>query len=131
MSVVEIVPPTRREPRPSSVIGRSRRTGISEQRLLRDPRLVPQAVQLPRVHLVPLAFEPLLQQTRERQVHVVAAEQDVLADRDALEREIAVPLADGDQAEVGRAAADVADEHEIADAPRGAASRRRARRSQA
>ena len=32
-------------------------------------------------------FEPLLQQPREREIHVVAAEQDVLADRDALERQ--------------------------------------------
>ena len=62
-----------------------------------------------------LLFEPLLQQTRERQVHVVAAEQDVLADGHALKRELAVLLGDGDQGEVGRAAADVADEDEVAD----------------
>ena len=37
-------------------------------------------------------LEPLLQQAREREIHVVAAEQDVLADRDALEREVAVAL---------------------------------------
>ena len=59
---------------------------------------------------------------RERQVHVVAAEQDVIADRDALEREIAVVFADENQAEVGRAAADVAHEHEIADAELSGAS---------
>ena len=62
---------------------------------------------------MPLRFEPLLQQAREREVHVVAAEQDVLADGDALEREVAVLLGHRDQAEVGGAAADVADEDEI------------------
>jgi hypothetical protein len=37
-------------------------------------------------------LEPLLEQARQREVHVVAAEQDVLADGHALERQIAVPL---------------------------------------
>jgi hypothetical protein len=51
---------------------------------------VPQALQLPGVDAVPGLLEPLLEQARERQIHVVAAEQDVLADRDALERQLAV-----------------------------------------
>ena len=76
---------------------------------------MPEAVQLPGVDAMSRRFEPLLEQSREREIHVVAAEQDVLADRDALERQVAVPLADRDQAEVGRAAADVADQDEIAD----------------
>ena len=83
---------------------------------------MPQRLQLPGVDAVPGRFEPLLQQARERQVHVVAAEQDVIADRDALERQVAVALADGDQAEVGGAAADVADQDEVADARRAGAS---------
>ena len=80
---------------------------------------------------MPVRLEPLLQQAREREVHVVAAEQDVLADGDALEREVAVLLGDGDQGEVGRAAADVADEDQIADVDAAApavADARRARR---
>ena len=76
---------------------------------------MPQRMQLPGVDAMAGGFEPLLEQARQRQVHVVAAEQDVLADRDALERQVAVAFADRDQAEVGRAAADVADQHEIAD----------------
>ncbi len=71
---------------------------------------MPEPLQLPCVDAVALLFEALLQKSREREVHVVAAEQDVLADGDALEREFAVLLRDGDQGEVGRAAADVADE---------------------
>ena len=115
VSVVVIVPPISCEPRPSSVTGRSVSGGVAEQRLLREPGLVPEAVQLPGVDLVPGALQPLLEQPRQRQIHVVAAEQDVLADGDALERQVAIALADRNQAEVGGAAADVADEHEIAD----------------
>ena len=64
----------------------------------------------------PAASSRCCSSAREREVHVVAAEQDVLADRDALEREVAVALRDGDQAEVGGAAADVAHEDQVADA---------------
>src|SRR5262249_2146612 len=87
-----------------------------EQRLLRGAALVPQRLQLPGVDAVPLVLEAPLGEPCERQIHVVAAEENVIADRDALEREIAVALAHQNQAEVGRAAADVADQHEVADA---------------
>ena len=89
---------------------------VGEQRLLRHAGLVPQRLQLPGVDAVSFPFEPLLHDVRQRQVHVVAAEQDVIADRDALEREVAVALADRDQREVGGAAADVAHQHDVADA---------------
>ena len=46
------------------------------------------------------------------QVHVVAAQQDVLADGQARQREVARVVVDGDQREVGRAAADVAHEQD-------------------
>ena len=52
---------------------------------------------------------------REREVHVVAAEQDVVADRDAMQFQVAFALDDGDQREVGGAAADVDDEDDVAD----------------
>ena len=65
---------------------------VGEERLLREAALVPQAVQLPGVDAMACGFEPLLQHARQRQVHVVAAEQDVVADRDALEREVAPAL---------------------------------------
>src|SRR3954454_15979412 len=60
-------------------------------------------------------FEPLLQHARQRQVHVVAAEEDMLANRDALEREVAARLRHRNQAEVGRPAADIANQDEIPD----------------
>ena len=104
-----IVPPISREPLPSRVTGlfaRDASRAASPSRRGTGAR----GVQLPRVDAMAVRLEPLLQQAREREVHVVAAEQDVIADRDALEREVAVVLADRDQAEVGRAAADVADE---------------------
>ena len=76
---------------------------------------MPESVELPGVDLVSGGLEPLLRESREREVHVVAAEQDVLADRDALEGEIAVTLRDRDQAEVRGAATDVADEDQVSD----------------
>src|SRR5215468_3061835 len=63
-----------------------------------------------------LAFEPLLHETCEGEVHVVAAQQDVIADRHALEREIPIVLPNGDQAEIGGAAPDVDDEEQVTDA---------------
>ena len=89
--------------------------GVRQERFLREPGLMPQAVQLPRVDLVSGRFETLLQQTGQREIHVVAAEQDVLADSDALERELTLPLRYRDQAEVRGSAADIADQHQIAD----------------
>src|SRR3954470_21609606 len=63
-------------------------------------------------------FEALLDDACEREVHVVAALQYVIANGDALEREVAVVLADEDQAEVGGAAADVAHQQQVAHAKR-------------
>jgi hypothetical protein len=69
---------------------------------------MPQRVQLPRVEALTTLFEPLLQEPREREIHVVAAEQDVIADGDALEYEIPLVLGDRDQRKVRRAAAHIA-----------------------
>jgi hypothetical protein len=63
----------------------------------------------------------------QRQIHVVAAEQDVIADRDPLERERATVVGDLDQREVGGAAADVAHQHDVAGHQLLAATRRRSR----
>ncbi len=49
---------------------------------------------------------------REREVHVVAAEHQMVAHTDAGERRLAVAHLDFDQREVGGAAAHVADQHE-------------------
>ena len=73
-----------------------------------------QRQELPVADRLTLAFELGAQGVGQSQVHVVAAEQDVLADADALQRQFAVPFGDGDQAEVGSAAADVADQHDVA-----------------
>ena len=110
------MPPIRREPRPSSVTGCSVWAGLPSSVSFASRAWCHSAVQLPGVDAMSRRFEPLLQTSRKREIHVVAAEQDVIADRDALEREVAIALADRDQAEIGRAAADVAHEHEIADA---------------
>ena len=51
---------------------------------------------------------------REREVHVVTAEQDVVADRDPFEPETLRAPPNGDGGEVGRSAADVDDEKMLA-----------------
>src|SRR3954454_20695014 len=51
----------------------------------------------------------------EGEVHVVAADERVVADGDAAEGELAFLFGDADQGEVGRAASDVADEERVAD----------------
>ncbi len=51
----------------------------------------------------------------QRQVHVVAAEENVIADRDARQNKLAGLLGHGDQRQVGGTAADVADQHRVAD----------------
>ena len=89
---------------------------LREQRFLRDAALVPQRVQLPRIQMVPLFHEALLHDTCEREIHVVATEQNVIADCDTLQRKVAGVLSDQDQTEIGRPPADVAHEEQIAHA---------------
>jgi hypothetical protein len=50
--------------------------------------------------------------TGEREIDIVAAQEDVFADGDAFEGEFAIGFADGDEREIGGAAADVDDEDE-------------------
>src|SRR5439155_23187395 len=88
---------------------------LREQRLFCHPTLVPQRLQLPRINPVTFTLEALLHDARQGEVHVVAAEQNVIANRDALEREISVVLAHQAEAEIGGAASDVAHEQEMAD----------------
>ena len=76
---------------------------------------MPEAWHLAGVELGPLGGELLGGGVGQGQVHVVAAEQDVVADRNPRQRQVAGLLADGDEAEVGGAAADVADQHHVAD----------------
>ena len=58
------------------------------------------------------AGEPLFQVVRQGQIEIIAAEDQVIADGHAVELHLAAfAAADADQREVGRAAADVADEN--------------------
>ena len=50
----------------------------------------------------------------EGEIHVIATEENVLANADSLEFEIAILSADGDEAEVRRASANVADQNDVA-----------------
>ena len=108
------VPPMSLLPRPLTVIGSGSSRGSAEQRLLGEPAGVDQAVPLQR-HRACRSAAPAstrLDQLRQREVDVVAAEQQVIADRGALEA-VAVG-ADVDQREVGGAAADVEHQHPLA-----------------
>ncbi len=64
---------------------------------------------------VPLRRELARDHVREREVHVVAAEQDVFADRHAMQFKVALALDHRDQREVGRAAAHIDHENDVAD----------------
>ena len=62
---------------------------------------------------VELAAELWFEQTRERNVDVVAAEQEMIADGETFQSDARLGVAHGDQAEVGGAAADVDDEEKL------------------
>ena len=96
--------------------------------LLRAAARVDERALLHRIERLARIGELLARDRGEREVHVVAAEQDVIADRDPLEREVAVVARDLDQREVGGAAADVAHEHDVARRRGPCATPRRARR---
>src|SRR5262249_51123562 len=87
-----------------------------EQLLLHLAATVDEGPELPVVEGRAGGGEPRAHGMRERQVHVVAAEADVVADRAPLEDELAALLTDRDEREVRRSAADVADEDDVADA---------------
>src|SRR5262249_3276243 len=92
------------------------RRAVAEELLLRGATAVHEAAKLPFVELRALRGEALANDVREREVHVVAAEEDVIADGLPLEDEGAPILADRDGRQIRRAAADGAGEHAVADA---------------
>ena len=51
----------------------------------------------------------------QRQIHVVPAQEDVIADSHARQHELTRLFADGDEGQVGGAAAQVADQDDVAD----------------
>ena len=111
---MEIVLANRLEPREGTAIGASARPGVLEQGNLRPACGVRKREELPGVQRLALGLELRLQRIGQRQIHVVAAEQDVFADADALELQRAGDIGHRNQAEVRGAAADVADQDDVA-----------------
>ncbi len=87
-----------------------RRT-IAEQRFLDLPRPLHQHRPLPRLELA-VADQLSLDMMRQRQIEVVAAENEMLTHRHAMKLCLALTIdGDVDEREIGRAAADVADQN--------------------
>ena len=111
----ETVPPISLLPRPSTeivlLVGSVRR----QQRLLGRAAGMPQGDRLPRVEVGrPVSAKSPGHVVGQGQVHVVAADQQVVAHGDPLEHQLALFFATLDQRQVGRAAADVADQQRVA-----------------
>src|SRR5207245_9857221 len=77
--------------------------------------LMPQSLQLPHVDAITRGFQALLQKARQRQVHVVAAQQDVVTYGYAFQRQFAILFGNHNEAEISCATADVAPQNEVAD----------------
>ena len=111
-----IEPPTTRSARAEHRDRHAFRRRVAEQPLLRRAAQPAQRRSLRdrQPQSRPQSAIVALDERRQREVDVVAAEQQVIADRDPLERRRAGLDPDPNQAEVGRAAADVADERDLA-----------------
>ena len=112
-----MVPPTRPVPLPRIVTGCSFafESGSSSFSFAM-PALAARAREAAElIELRALLGKPLRHHAGERQIHVVAAEQNMLADRDAFQRQFAALVRDRDQREVRGAAADIDDQNQIAD----------------
>ena len=103
-----------REPRPAIVTGQRSSRGCCSPSSFSLAVRQANRKRAPLLGVEPDAAELLLDVMRQRQVDVVAAEHQVVADGDAPEARAGRRLDDGDQAEVGRAAADVADQDQLA-----------------
>ncbi len=88
--------------------------GVIEQGDLRPRCRVHQRQELPGIQRLAFGLQSGLQGVGKCQIHVVATEQDVLADADALQLQIAGDIRHGDQAEIGGAAADIAHQNDVA-----------------
>ena len=93
---------------------RFRQAGVLEQGDLCASCGMRQRQELPGVQRLAFGLQPGLQRIGQRQIHVVAAEQDVFADADALQLQVAGDIGHRDQAEIGGAAADVAHQDDVA-----------------
>ena len=85
-----------------------------QQLFLRDAAVAPECLELPAVDARAFLRQPLRNRARQRQVDVIAAQQNVLAHGHAIEGEFALALGDRDQGEVGSAAADIHHQDQIA-----------------
>ncbi len=110
-----MVPPIRLEPLPRIVTGRfvGIRFGV-EQLFFGEAAVVPERLQLEAVDLRAVRGQIAGDGVGQREIDVVAAEQDVFADGDAFQLQFAFAFGDGDQGEIGGAAADIDDQHEVA-----------------
>ena len=115
VSSVLIEPPMTFEPRPRTATGAAAFLGSAKSVSLAVRQAWPSATRW-------AASSPSMPLGQRRgdgvgqgEVHVVAAEQDVLADGQPGQGEVAPLVGHGDQGEVGRAAADVADQEDVAD----------------
>jgi hypothetical protein len=98
------------DPDPSTVISTLFRIRIGEQLLLRRRALPPQSAALPHGER---NAELGLHQPGEREIEIVAAQQQVLAHRGAREIDQIALARHADQAEIAGAAAHVADQHRL------------------
>ncbi len=88
--------------------------GVAEEDFLSGAAGVDEGEKLPVVDVFAFGFEFGADGVGEGEIHVVAAEEEMVADADAVELEVAAGFADGDEAEVDGAAADVANEDDLA-----------------
>ncbi|EAU63646.1 conserved hypothetical protein, partial [Stigmatella aurantiaca DW4/3-1] len=88
--------------------------GIRVERLLGLAAAIGQGVELPRIELLALGGQLLGQGVGQRQVHVVAAQQDVVSHGHADQLHLSLPLAHGDDGEVRGAAAHIHHEDDLA-----------------
>ena len=114
----EIVPPISFRPRPRTEIGVRLRPFRAKQRLLGRAARMPQGDRLPGVELHALFGEPAGDVMGQGEVHVVAAHQKMIADGDASQDQFALLFGGADQRQIGRSAADVADQQRIAERKR-------------
>jgi len=71
-------------------------------------------MKLPRIQRFAFPLQLALERVGQRQIHVVAPQQDVLAYADALQLQITSDIGHGNQAEVCGTAADVAHQDDVA-----------------
>ena len=97
---------------PAAEDGHRMRRGafLCEERLLGVSARVPERDRLPGVEMNAALGEGPAHEVGQGEIHVVAADQHVIADGQPSQEQLAGLLADADQGEVGRAAADIADE---------------------